>query len=78
MIYDKLVKPPNLVVDYNTAFSGISASDLENVETTLAEVQQDLLKFIDQTTILVGQSLESDLKAVRVHFLFFKLRAFSY
>lgn len=38
---------------------------LSNVTTTLSDVQQHLLEIIDDDTILVGQSLNSDLNALR-------------
>lgn len=66
VLYDTLVKPENEVVDYNTIWSGITAEDLQNVRTTLNDVQMQLLKLIPASAILVGQSLESDLKALRM------------
>ena len=47
-------------------FSGIKAEDLEGVTTTIRDVQAVLLSMFSAKTILIGHSLESDLKALKV------------
>ena len=47
-------------------FSGVTAELLRGVTTTIREVQAVLLSMIHKDTILVGHSLESDLKATKV------------
>lgn len=47
-------------------FSGISEEDLEDVHTTLRDVQAVLLSLFTDKTILIGHSLESDLQALKV------------
>ena len=47
-------------------FSGVTAESLHGVTTTIHEVQAVLLSMIHRDTILVGHSLESDLKATKV------------
>jgi RNA exonuclease 1 len=64
--YETLVLPDNPVLDYNTRFSGIQPGDLDNVTTRLSRVQEDLLNIVYSDTILLGHSLESDLKALKV------------
>ena len=66
IVYDALVKPYAEVIDYNTRFSGITASDLANVSTTLRDVQNDLISFIHAQTILIGHGLENDLRALKL------------
>ncbi|KAF8840863.1 ribonuclease H-like protein [Paxillus ammoniavirescens] len=70
VVYDKLVKPPKPVIDYLTKWSGITEASLAIATTTLGEVQQHLLTILapkdGPTSILVGHSLESDLKALRI------------
>ena len=48
-------------------FSGISAEDLDGVTTTIRDVQAVLLSMFSAKTILLGHSLESDLKALKVN-----------
>jgi len=64
--YETLVLPGNKIIDYNTRFSGIKESDLIGVKTTLRDVQAQLLFKIDAKDILIGHSLESDLRAVKL------------
>nr|CAD7397045.1 unnamed protein product [Timema cristinae] len=65
-IYETLVKPENIVLDCNTRFSGITHEDLENVSTTIFDVQAALLGLFSDKTILVGHSLDSDFKALKI------------
>lgn len=66
VILDKLVKPEVTIKDYLTQWSGITAAMLKDVTTTLADIQQELLKIITPHTILVGHSLNSDLNALKL------------
>ncbi|KAF8533082.1 hypothetical protein BDD12DRAFT_810460 [Trichophaea hybrida] len=65
VVYDTLVKPTKPITDYLTQFSGITKEKLEEISTTLADVQTHLLKLFNNDTILVGQSLDSDLLAMK-------------
>ncbi len=65
-IYETLVKPSNPILDYNSKFSGIKEGDLDRVTTTLSDVQTRLRTLFNDKTILIGHSLDSDLKALKL------------
>jgi RNA exonuclease 1 len=48
------------------SYSGITTPALESITTTLDDVQAQLRLLITPSTILLGQSLESDLRALRL------------
>lgn len=71
VIFDVLISPTTAVVDYNTRFSGISAESY--VEPGKLQIisfdflQNSLIpEYIGPDTILVGHSLENDLRVLKV------------
>jgi len=60
------VKPTNKITNYLTIYSGITASKLKDVKTTLTDVQEDIIKILSPDSILIGQSLNCDLEALKV------------
>lgn len=65
-IMDDLVKPSSNIVDYLTKYSGITKEILDDVKMTQEEVQLKFAAMLTPSTILIGHSLESDLKALKL------------
>lgn len=65
-IYDEFVLPRNPITDYLTHYSGISEETLKDVKKTFAEAQKDVLSLIRAETILVGHSLDNDLRKLEI------------
>lgn len=67
VVFDKFVMPQNRVIDYNTRYSGITEATLMTPDVkSLPEIQAVLLAMFHSRSILVGHSLESDLKALKL------------
>ncbi|XP_065828971.1 RNA exonuclease 4-like [Oscarella lobularis] len=64
VLYDSLVAPQELIIDYRTHISGVRPGDLDRAPS-LASVQTDVLAIL-KDKILVGHSLKLDLKVLQI------------
>jgi len=65
-VFDELVKPYANVVDYLTQYSGITSKLLSPIQTRLEQIQVLLLSILKPTDILIGHSLENDLRVLKL------------
>lgn len=66
VVFETLIKPLHPIIDYNTRYSGITEEQMATVKTTLLDVQATILTMFNSKTILIGHSLESDFKALKL------------
>uniref|UniRef100_A0A8D2J2U7 RNA exonuclease 5 n=1 Tax=Varanus komodoensis TaxID=61221 RepID=A0A8D2J2U7_VARKO len=65
-IMNELVKPKLPISDYLTSYSGITKELLLPVTTTLADIQGRLKRLLPADAVLVGHSLNFDLRALEM------------
>ncbi|KAI9314489.1 hypothetical protein BX666DRAFT_460774 [Dichotomocladium elegans] len=64
LLIDELVFPSSMVIDLNSRYSGIKT--LAGATHNLDSVRQELFKYVNEDTILMGHGLENDLNAMRI------------
>jgi RNA exonuclease 1 len=73
-LLDVLVRPDHPVIDYNTKYSGVSRESYESGELPVMsfdEMRAALAQFIGRDTLLMGHSLDNDLRVLKVKLLNF-------
>ncbi|XP_026455911.1 small RNA degrading nuclease 1-like isoform X2 [Papaver somniferum] len=63
---NELVKLDKPVLDYRTQIHGINAKDLERATCSLEDIQKSMKKLLSDGVVLIGHSLDKDLKALKV------------
>jgi len=66
VVMEEFVKPHDPVLDYVTEYSGVTAAILNKVTTRLEQIQVAIMANIDEKDLLIGHSLENDLRALRL------------
>uniref|UniRef100_A0A158PMQ5 Putative rnase h (inferred by orthology to a S. mansoni protein) n=1 Tax=Anisakis simplex TaxID=6269 RepID=A0A158PMQ5_ANISI len=66
LVLDVLVRQKHKIVDCNTRFSGLTEDQIQDAECDLQKAQDRLFELVNSESILIGHSLESDLKAMRI------------
>ena len=61
---NEFVKPKNEIRDYGTKYSGITVDSLRGIETRLSDIQKSLNRLVSHNDILVGHSIDHDLKCL--------------
>ena len=64
VVFDELAKPAEKGVDYCTQWSGLDEAALRGVATSVDQVRAALLETVDADDVLVGHSLDCDLRAL--------------
>lgn len=65
-VYNELVKPPGLITNYLTRYSGITEAMMRDVTTTKEDVYYFLRKNLPKDSIFCGHSLNMDLAALGI------------
>ncbi|KAI7870967.1 hypothetical protein BDF14DRAFT_1766826 [Spinellus fusiger] len=66
VLLDEVVKPDEPVMDYLTHYSGITPEILANAHCSFTRAQKHIRKIVDHNTLLIGHSLDNDLKAMKL------------
>ncbi|KAF7626115.1 Exonuclease domain-containing protein [Meloidogyne graminicola] len=66
LILDEIVRPENTLIDPNSKFSGLNSEQVLHADCDLNKAHKRLFELINSETILIGHSLESDLRALRL------------
>ena len=63
---DVIIRPTHSIIDANTHFTGLSREQIESAADDFESARNQLLAHVNADTILVGHSLENDLRAMKL------------
>ncbi|ORZ16411.1 hypothetical protein BCR42DRAFT_491454 [Absidia repens] len=66
LLLDEFILPDTPITDYLTCYSGIDADTLVGVTTTLADVQQMILRYVHGDVVLIGHKFGKDMTALKL------------
>ncbi|KAI9025043.1 hypothetical protein CLU79DRAFT_844850 [Phycomyces nitens] len=66
VVLDEIVKPDEPVVDYLTQYSGITPEIMNSTNCSFTRAQKHIRKIVDHDVLLIGHSLDNDLKAMKL------------
>ena len=66
VLYDSIVLPENEIEDYLTQYSGITRKMMMECRKSFREAQKDVLKYLDESSILVGHAIDNDLRCLKL------------
>ncbi|KAL0835854.1 hypothetical protein Bca101_087743 [Brassica carinata] len=66
VILDQFVKPDKRIVDYRTVITGVNAQDIEKATLSVVDIQRELQPYLSNGAILVGHSLNKDMKVLKI------------
>lgn len=67
VVYDEYILPQHPVIDYLTNYSGITEEKIKTkCKTNFYEMRMKLLELWNDQTILIGHSLDNDLRVLRI------------
>ncbi|KAL0729998.1 hypothetical protein Bca4012_026091 [Brassica carinata] len=66
VILDQFVKPDKRIVDCRTVTTGVTAQDIEKATLSVVDIQRELQPYLSNGAILVGHSLNKDMKVLKV------------
>ncbi|KAI1701254.1 putative RNA exonuclease pqe-1 [Ditylenchus destructor] len=65
-VLNEIVRPEDRLLDSNYRYTGLTLKDVENATCNLKQAREKFFQLVNSETILIGHSLENDLKTLRV------------
>lgn len=66
VILDTYIQPDATITNYRTQWSGVTEENIKSVTVSIFQAQLAFMRIVSADTILVGHSLENDLRALKI------------